>query len=1130
MHSLRLTAIKIKNFKSFEGVHEISGLDHSLTVIVGPNGSGKSNIIDAVLFVLGFRAKKMRHAVQTDIIYKDVERRNMCSVELVFDKGGTTFTVRRELYISKKNRYFLNNQEVRSTDIQGFLSNEGLDLENNRFLILQGEIESISMMKPKAQNEKAGLLEYLEEVIGTSQLRTSIEEKRRELERLRDEGESRAAVFGFYEKEFKYVEDRKKENDRSMRDTLRYLEAKRRVCELNMEKMRRSIECNAQKVKEMRARAAELGERSLSNRAVLETLERDVASSRSELCRLESVLLEARRVFSVVDVEQRSYERRKRRCEERIGALAAEIDQLKAREAALSGEQELCRGEMQENAAMIESLVHQLQNMQANARDIESKHESRVAEHKKTVLSLEKDLQGVFKEREEVYGQEVALRLEIEKREKAMLEAKQEADRLQEELARLDMHESEDTVSLRIRDAQREYDVLVGDIDATWKQVNKRRFLLREARRREEQNSGAKKVDDAIKGIRGVYGRLCELGTVDEKYEHAIAAASKGALNHVVVDRTETAEKCAGVIKSNGLIRTTFIILERICDVPCLKKEAAPYAYSLVKTDSRFVKCFYYALKDTLVVETLTEGRELAFGRTRKRVVTLDGNLIEKSGLMSSTSKGCIGISKAKKYESEVSKLEEVLKEMHARREALCKRKHELEETAKLLSNREARRAEICRGLENANAKSQLCSVNEKDQARLQNLKKKRMGFEDRISSIKNEICRRNNLILDTYGARYKKLVSEKSTLEEKLVFLEKRAQDLRLKLSDITFEGFGDRAEELRRLQEELVSLKPASGYEEARENVSSANTAYKERLCSFKVLNEKLNEIKNTMDEDYYMENELRSKMEDINSMEMRTASKMTSLKSEVEVLSEEIRSICSYFGITETEESYHNTPDKELEALIAKEEEDMRKIKARSFDTEMLREYNAKKSEFEEAKKEYNVFLKSLGKVSNDLRELSEERHALFMKGFNIISKSLKEVYQTITFGGNAELELVDCLDPFSEGVAMSVMPPRKSWKNIANLSGGEKTLASLALLFALHMYKPSPVYFMDEVDAALDFRNVSVVANFIKEKAREVQFIVISLRSDMFELSNTLLGVYKNNDSSKFILVNTNQLVS
>ncbi len=107
-------------------------------------------------------------------------------------------------------------------------------------------------------------------------------------------------------------------------------------------------------------------------------------------------------------------------------------------------------------------------------------------------------------------------------------------------------------------------------------------------------------------------------------------------------------------------------------------------------------------------------------------------------------------------------------------------------------------------------------------------------------------------------------------------------------------------------------------------------------------------------------------------------------------------------------------------------------------------------------------------------DDLRRLRLEG---FMTGFAAISARLKEMYQLITLGGNAELELVDSLDPFAEGILFSVMPPKKSWKNIANLSGGEKTLSSLALVFALHHYKPTPLYVMDEIDAALDFRNVS-----------------------------------------------------
>ena len=141
-----------------------------------------------------------------------------------------------------------------------------------------------------------------------------------------------------------------------------------------------------------------------------------------------------------------------------------------------------------------------------------------------------------------------------------------------------------------------------------------------------------------------------------------------------------------------------------------------------------------------------------------------------------------------------------------------------------------------------------------------------------------------------------------------------------------------------------------------------------------------------------------------------------------------------------------------------------------------------------------------------------DLRRQRLELFMDGFGQITLKLKEMYQMITLGGDAELELVDSLDPFSEGIVFSVRPPKKSWKNISNLSGGEKTLSSLALVFALHHFKPTPLYVMDEIDAALDFKNVSIVANYIKERTRNAQFIIISLRNNMFELADRLVGIY------------------
>lgn len=147
----------------------------------------------------------------------------------------------------------------------------------------------------------------------------------------------------------------------------------------------------------------------------------------------------------------------------------------------------------------------------------------------------------------------------------------------------------------------------------------------------------------------------------------------------------------------------------------------------------------------------------------------------------------------------------------------------------------------------------------------------------------------------------------------------------------------------------------------------------------------------------------------------------------------------------------------------------------------------------------------------------------RLEMFMNGFGQITLKLKEMYQMITLGGDAELELVDSLDPFSEGIVFSVRPPKKSWKNISNLSGGEKTLSSLALVFALHHFKPTPLYVMDEIDAALDFKNVSIVANYIKERTRNAQFIIISLRNNMFELADRLVGIYKTSNCTKSVSI-------
>lgn len=184
-------------------------------------------------------------------------------------------------------------------------------------------------------------------------------------------------------------------------------------------------------------------------------------------------------------------------------------------------------------------------------------------------------------------------------------------------------------------------------------------------------------------------------------------------------------------------------------------------------------------------------------------------------------------------------------------------------------------------------------------------------------------------------------------------------------------------------------------------------------------------------------------------------------------------------------------------------------------------LLREYRERQREAFTRQAECQVLSERYDEARTKLNTLRDQRVAEFMAGFTAINVHLREMYKLLTLGGDAQLELLNQFDPF-DGVLFSVMPPRKSWKQICNLSGGEKTISSLSLIFALHCFRPTPFYVMDEIDAALDSRNVTVIANYIKEKTKDAQFVVISLRNHTFELADRLVGIYKQHNASRCVI--------
>jgi structural maintenance of chromosome 4 len=196
-----ITWLVMTNFKSYAGRQEVGPFHASFSSVVGPNGSGKSNVIDSLLFVFGFRASKMRQGKLSALIHNSAGFQDLdfCAVEVHFEEvkdlpnGGQEVIPDSQLVISRRafknnsSKYYINNKESTFTIVTTLLKDRGVDLDHKRFLILQGEVESIAQMKPKAQGEHDdGLLEYLEDIIGTSKYKTPIEESAAEVETLNE--------------------------------------------------------------------------------------------------------------------------------------------------------------------------------------------------------------------------------------------------------------------------------------------------------------------------------------------------------------------------------------------------------------------------------------------------------------------------------------------------------------------------------------------------------------------------------------------------------------------------------------------------------------------------------------------------------------------------------------------------------------------------------------------------------------------------------------------------------------------------------------------------------------------------------------------------------------------------------
>ncbi|KAJ4290906.1 Structural maintenance of chromosomes protein 4 [Kalmusia sp. IMI 367209] len=1167
----------LTNFKSYAGIQEVGPFHASFSSVVGPNGSGKSNVIDSLLFVFGFRASKMRQGKISALIHNSAAFPDLdyCEVAVHFeevkdlDVGGSEIVPNTKLIVSRRafknnsSKYYINNKE------SNFYYCRGVDLDHKRFLILQGEVESIAQMKPKAANEhEDGLLEYLEDIIGTSQYKTPIEEATTRTEELNDICAEKKGRVEHVERERNGLEDKKNKALAFIRDENELATKQSTLYQIYISEFDDHIQVTGESVAQMQAQLDEELQKHQGNEEGIKQLEKQYKKGSKDCEQWEKQAQELQKEVAKIDKDtlEKTKDTSKHGISECTTLAKQYASDLEAYADDMAELEQKMRAEEKELEAVRATLSGKTQDLsdQIAAKQKSLEPWSAKINEKQSAIALSQSELDILREKENAGAKGIA---EVEAKITTLQESKQnKAEELEECKAEKKRAEKEaQKVQSQLDQLAQQEPILRSKLSGARQNANEARASLSATQTQSNVLDKLMRLKDQGR-ISGFHGRLGNLGAIDQRYDIAISTACP-ALDHFVVDSAEVGEQCIDYLRKNNLGRGTFRPLnrQRQHDLSQIETpENVPRLFDLVTPkDDKFRLAFYNVLQDTLVAKDLEQANRVAYSAKRWRVVTLSGELIETSGTMSGggtrVEKGKMSSKLAADVTStQVAKLEQDRDALEQSFAQLQQEQRDLETQLRSLHDQipqlETKAQKIALELESfdrniADSQRRIKELSteqasvKSDKARISALEKSITSAEKEVSrlhaetaEVEDEIKALQDKIMEIGGAKLRIQNAKVTDLKGQIDSLADMISNAEVSKSKEEKQlskhekAHADAIKELEKLARDAQKIEAdleahnqnAAGIRQQAEEAQDALEARKEELQALKTeLDEKTAQLNETRAIEIEMRNKLEEGQKTLNDFKKKQA------------YFEDKRLKLSYQNISDLgeEEESEGLPEytkDELEdmdkAALKEEIEDLEKKNENvTVDLAVLAEYRKRTEEHAERSAALTEVVAQRDESKKQLDDFKRRRLEGFMEGFYIITARLKEMYHMITMGGNAELELVDSLDPFTEGVEFSVMPPKKSWKKISNLSGGEKTLSSLALVFALHHYKPTPLYVMDEIDAALDFRNVSIVASYIQQRTKNAQFIVISLRNNMFELAARLVGVYKVNHMTKSVTI-------
>ncbi len=1162
-----LKSIEINGFKSFANKIRLE-FPHGITGIVGPNGSGKSNIGDAVRWVLGEQsAKQLRGSRMEDVIFSGTQNRKPLGyayVAIVFDnadrKIGLDYDevrVARRVYRSGESEYMLNGSVCRRRDIVELFYDTGIGKEGYS-IIGQGQVEKILSGKIEDSrelfDEAAGIAKYKK---NRSAAEKSLEQERQNLERVTDILNELEKQVGPLEKqsekakEYLKLRDRLKELDihlflydhhsdqleldnlkKSHQITLNDLAETRQRSEtisLENDALREKMNRSGQKIRELEEQQREGTEiRDRMDRAVLE-LKHNMDSNRALLAHYAQT--EQKTQKEQKEKEQQLQEQKKN-VQIRTEALEEQRDILTSLEADHeAASRKIDR--LQERIHTEQDSLYESMHTEADTKEKLSRFEAmeeqlkiRNAEYNSRLLAL----RTARKEQES--GKE---RLVEEIRQTRELCQSAEEDYNHQK----DLEMKLKTQVHELNDAARRYN------QDYLKNRSRYETLAGVVERYDGYNPAIRRIMEQKQKQPGIIGVVADILKMDQRYETAIEIALGGALQNIVTENEQTAKNMVRFLKENRYGRATFLPLSNIRRRnsglnPALLEEdgVVGVASSLVSVDARFRDLTDSLLGRTLVVEHVDDG--LALNRKNHfslRIVTLDGELLNPGGSITGGAYRHKGnfLGRRRELDDCRGSLEEaqILEQKALKERKAVEEKREicqqtLTETEKAFRTVSLKLHDLEKLLPEQEKKSR-----EADQETVR-LKADFADLKEQIEEIRTQkeeiLAEQKDSDHTLHNQTIEHLQKQLADLQKELGLRETKKNEQSLTVAKMEQQALFD-ASTIDRLQSEITSCKnQMAEYRKRQKDLSDSNENLKREsdrreqelleirhaLQKTESLLEELRQENQTYQKE---QNDIFSRQKECNDRIVLLEKEESRVSGRMEKLVSSLESGAAYmwenYELTYKTAQQLSTFDMKMmniRAMREEKKENTRSIRALgSVNINAIEEFKEVGERYQFLSGQYRDIKESEEKLLRLIEELNRAMQEQFTENFQKIRESFTHVFTDLFEGGTADLALMDESNILETGIRIIAQPPGKKLQSILLLSGGERALTAIALLFAIQNLKPSPFCLLDEIEAALDDANIVRFSKYLKKLSADTQFIVITHRRGTMLAADSLYGI-------------------